>query len=77
MPNLACGAMDHLPCVKKHIVTQDPSPSTFYFLFCLELATITLVGLAIVNSRLRDLRLYETRREHERLLFPMHAMECF
>ena len=45
------------------------SPATFFFVLYSELAIMTLAGLALVNSRLQDLRAYESRREHERLLF--------
>src|ERR1700761_7104959 len=45
------------------------SISTFFFILYSELAVMTLAGLALVNSRLMDLRAYEARREHERLLF--------
>jgi signal transduction histidine kinase len=40
-----------------------------FFLLCLDLAAVTLAGLFLVHRRLADLRLYEARREHERLLF--------
>ena len=45
------------------------SLSTFFFVLYSELAIMTLAGLALVNGRLQDLRAYEARREHERLLF--------
>jgi signal transduction histidine kinase len=45
------------------------SSSTFFFVLYSELAIMTLAGLALVNGRLEDLRGYEARREHERLLF--------
>src|ERR1700761_3409831 len=45
------------------------SLSSFFFLLYSELAIMTLAGMALVNSRLNDLRAYEARREHERLLF--------
>ena len=45
------------------------SPSTLFFVLYSELAIMTLAGLALLNSRLQDLRGYEARREHERMLF--------
>jgi signal transduction histidine kinase len=43
--------------------------STFFFVLFSELAVITVCGLALVTSRIRELRHYEAVREHERLLF--------
>ena len=45
------------------------SPQSAFFLLCLDLAAVTLAGLFLVHGRITDLRRYEMRREHERLLF--------
>src|SRR6266576_1697565 len=55
--------------LKTLFTTYGLAAQTFFFLLCLELAIITLVSLYLVNARLADLRVYEARREHERLLF--------
>jgi signal transduction histidine kinase len=55
--------------LKSIFVANGFSMATFFFLLVSELAIMTLAGMALVNSRLRDLRAYEARREHERLLF--------
>jgi signal transduction histidine kinase len=54
----------------KNIFALDTlTSSMFFFVLCSELAIVTLAGLALVNARLKDLRQYESGREHERLLF--------
>jgi signal transduction histidine kinase len=56
-------------CLHDIFAVNGLSTELFFFILCLELATVTLAALALVHSRLADLRAYETRREHERLLF--------
>jgi signal transduction histidine kinase len=54
----------------KNIFALDAlTSSIFFFVLCSELAIVTLAGLTLVNARLKDLRRYESGREHERLLF--------
>ncbi|HVZ28048.1 MAG TPA: ATP-binding protein, partial [Rhizomicrobium sp.] len=55
--------------LKSLFATNGFSLSTFFFLLYSELTIMTLAGMALVNNRLQDLRAYEARREHERLLF--------
>ena len=49
-------------------VFDIPTPTLFFSLFA-QLAAISLVSMLLVDRRIKDLRLYEDQREHERLMF--------
>jgi signal transduction histidine kinase len=55
--------------LKNIFALEGMTSSMFFFVLCSELAVVTLAGLTLVNARLKDLRQYESGREHERLLF--------
>jgi signal transduction histidine kinase len=58
-----------LLALKSIFAIDSVTSSMFFFVLFAELAAVTLCGLALVSTRIRELKLYEAGREHERLLF--------